>query len=399
MAYSVQVVLRDVSGSVQVGIERERTMFTDKDRLEFAVAPFGVTATTALLAGISGGSVFNRYSFGFGLVSQELLKLVEVPFVQVFSLRFSRFCVSDALEVFKDYCASSLNQRYNLFGDCVVDIPTKPLFLGFKSSKVPFARMSFRLKGTSKFLVPTRNRFDFLSIKKLVGGQHRNLVDSTVNPDELAVGRDVRDILLENDVQKDLVLPNEQIRRSIFPSKILFKVSRDNQRKFLTSIYGRNGDNLLIEPKRVGVHIQTDGRSLGLWARSLLTSLNLGVDRVKRLCGLGSGRDGQLGWKPLATLLVGLVVKRISVVVVRLKTRLTDKIERLGVSIDGRLKLLWRAVNNQFCCLNQLHTLNSFYNYLHFTYTKNTISENIFCKLNKKGERLFLPDTKDVGVS
>ena len=104
-------------------------MFADKDRLEFAVAPFGVTATTALLAGISGRSVFNRYSLGFGLVSQKLLKLKEIPFVQVFSLFFSRFCISDALEVFKDYCASSINRRYNLFGDCMVDIPTKPLFL------------------------------------------------------------------------------------------------------------------------------------------------------------------------------------------------------------------------------------------------------------------------------
>jgi hypothetical protein len=58
-------------------------MFADKDRLEFAVAPFGVTAR----------SVFNRYSLGFGLVSQELLKLKEIPFVQVFSLFFSRFCI------------------------------------------------------------------------------------------------------------------------------------------------------------------------------------------------------------------------------------------------------------------------------------------------------------------
>ena len=76
-------------------------MFADKDRLEFAVAPFGVTASTALLAGISGRSVFNRYSFGFGLVRQELLKLEEVPFVQVLSLFFSRFCVPNALEVFQ----------------------------------------------------------------------------------------------------------------------------------------------------------------------------------------------------------------------------------------------------------------------------------------------------------
>ena len=352
-------------------------MFADKDRLEFAVAPFGVTASTALLAGISGRSVFNRYSLGFCLVSQELLKLKEIPFVQVFSLFFSRFCVPNALEVFKDYCASSLNRGYNLFGDCMVDIPTKPLFLGFESPKVPFARMPFRLKGTSKFLVPTRNCFDFLSIKKLVGGQHRNLVDATVNPDELVVGRNISHFFLENNVKKDLVLPNEQIRRGIFPTKILFKVSRDGKSEFLPSIHGGNRNNLLVKPKRVGVDIQTDRSLFGLWTRSLLSSLNFRLNRLESFCCLHSGRDSQLGWKNLSAFLVGLVVKRNAISVFGLKSSPANKVKGFCVSLYGRLKLAWRTIYNQLCCLNQLHIL-SFYNYLVFTSTKSDVLSKYF---------------------
>jgi hypothetical protein len=140
-----------------------------------------------------------------------------------------------------------------------------------------------------------------------------------------------------------------------------------------------------------------------LWTRSLLSNLNLCVNRLDGFCGLSPSGNSQLGWKPLPTLLVGLMVKRKSIMVVRFKPRLADKIKRFGISINGRLKLLWGAVYNQFCCLNQLHTFISFYNYLHFTCIKNTVFENIFYKtrnkLNNKGERLFLPDTEDVGVS
>jgi hypothetical protein len=63
------------------------------------------------------------------------------------------------------------------------------------------------------------------------------------------------------------------------------------------------------------------------------------------------------------------------------------------------LKLAWRTIYNQLCCLNQLHILDSFYNYLVFTSTKSDILSKYFLTTNNKGERLFLPDTEDIGVS
>jgi len=61
-------------------------MFALKDRLMRTVGAGDVATNRALLRSIPAVNILHPYSFGFSFVSDKLLKLEEIPFVQLLTL-------------------------------------------------------------------------------------------------------------------------------------------------------------------------------------------------------------------------------------------------------------------------------------------------------------------------
>ena len=340
----------------------EIALITDIQTLRLAIGTQNSSTPATLLTGVPCRSIFYFDSFRHPFVFQELFKLEKVPFVQLSSLFLSHLRVSNSGQLFQNYCASFVKRIYNLFGNCMINIPTKPLFLGFDFAKVPFAGMFLRLKHTSNSLIPMRNCFNLLSTKEFVSGKNCKLFDAPVNTNENIVGWDISNFFLKYNVEKYFSIFHKQICGSILPSQILFKIFRNNNAEFLSSVNSGERSDFLIKPKRIGIDIVPNTSLFGLRTSSLLMFFDNFFNRDKRFSSFLSCGTGKLRGQEFFAFLIRFVMKRDSVGIngrFGLKTYFTNKIIGLGVGINSRLELFWRTIYNKFCCLNQFHIFNS----------------------------------------
>ena len=376
-----------------------------ENRLTRTIGTTDMTASTTLLTGVTSGNIFSLTSVGFPFVLQKGLQLKEVPFVNLFSLLFAEpNILANPFQVLQNDGASLFQRAYNLFADAMVDILTKPSFFRRHSTQVSFARMPFGLQFATQPFVSSRYGLHLLSAEELIVRGDSKIYDSSINTDHFTIGRNVGDFLLKDDIQKDLPVSDKQIGGSISPAKVLLEVFR-NQHLDSTATFNRLDGNLTRSKKKtVTIGVITDRATVRFWASRFSALFDFGSNCFQRLGGFHASRDCQLGRKIFSGDFVGLVVQRNAIGFFGVPTRLADEVVRLGVGIHRRLESLWRSLQDDFRCTNQLH----------ICYFKKLIGDS--CKkmqkvlfaevynncnlLRTRGDwTAFLPEAKDIGVS
>ena len=77
-------------------------MFTLEGSLRLPIGTGDVATGRTFLAGITGINMLDFHSSGLSLVSKELLKLEEVPFMQLFTLLFTKpYSLPDPRQILK----------------------------------------------------------------------------------------------------------------------------------------------------------------------------------------------------------------------------------------------------------------------------------------------------------
>lgn len=187
-----------------------------------AITSVSISTTRTTLAGVSGFNGDHAKTFTFGLVADELLKLVEGPSVEVCALFLSELSpVADTLQILNcNRRVSCLFSKDNdPLADNMVHILHKPRF----SSRQPFQRPTNTpgrtlclslLEAGAGFGVSFPNMLNMTTTKEPgaipIGGDCKN-IDAPVNTHNCVVGTDNRlDFALERNRNENLVFPDEQ---------------------------------------------------------------------------------------------------------------------------------------------------------------------------------------------
>ena len=395
MAYSVQVVVADIAGSIKISIEFEMANSTTENGLMRTIRTTNMSATTALLRSVSRIDIVCSNAFRHSFVHKKLFQLTEVPFVNLFPLFFSHSnSLPNTLEFFKDHRASCFQRINNLLCNAVVSIPTKPCLFHRNATKVSFARMPFGLQLAPQPFVSFGYGFDLLSTEELIVRGNSKIHNPSINPDKLLVGRSVGNLLLKDNMQKDFTVSNKKISRSPLPIDVLLEVVRDQQFELQPSADGLDGDIVGEQLQGVTVGIITNRTLFGFWTSCVSALLDFCCNGFKRFSGFHSSRNSQLGRKIFSGGLVSQMVQRNSVGFFGVPTDLTSKIVGFGVGINSRLESLWRSLNDQFSRSCQFHILC--FDELLYNSCKNV--RNVLTSTKGSG-RHILPDAEDIGVS
>lgn len=281
-----------------------------EDRLMRTVGTGDVATGRALLRSVSAVNIFYPYSFGFGLIGKKLLELKEVPFMQLFALFLPKpGGLPNGLQVFKHNYCPWLQRIYYLLADCMVNIGPKTVLLLRKFAKVSFGRLTARgLEFTSQFFVTEGNMFDMSAAKKLVVRSNGEVINTSIDTDNIAGKRNIRNFFLKNDVQKDTVSSQKQVSRRTSPIKVLLKIFGYNYRKLLSAVNGQKRNFVSVKPNVVASCIVSDRAKPALWARHFLLFLKPIFGGLKSFGSSHPGRNGKLGGKVGTCSLVSLMV-------------------------------------------------------------------------------------------
>jgi len=325
-------------------------MFAFKDSLRLPIGTGNVPADRTLLTGIAGINIFNGYPSGCGFVSKELLKLKEIPFMQVLALFFTKPCaLSDSAQIFKCNRVSAIKRFYNLLCNYMVSVCSETVLLLGNLLKVSFGRLATTgLQSASNLFVTHGNLFDVPSAEELVLRRNSNLLDASVNTNDFTGRHKVGNVLAENYIQEDFVFSDKQIGRTSFPFKILLKIFRDGDWNFDSSIDSKQRNLVPIKPDVITSGIITDRRLRRLWTSCFLLLLYSCLNCFYRFSRFHSGRNSKLRGKRISCERIGLVMQRNTVIVTIIPSDLTHKIKCLCVSINCRLDSFYRNIKFKF---------------------------------------------------
>ena len=376
-----------------------------ENRLTRTIRATNMTALATFLTGVASGNISRPNPIGFPFVLQEGLQLEEVPLVNLFSLLFAEpNILANTLQVFQNYCASRFKRIYNLFGNAVVDILTKPSLFRRHSTRVSFARMPFGLQFASQPFVSSRYGLYLLPTEELIVRGNSKIYNASINADHFPVGRNVGDFLLKDDIQKDFSIADKQIRRSVSPAKVLLKVFRHQHLDSTATFNGLDGDLAGGKEQAVTVGIVANRTAVGFWTGRFSSCLDFGSHCFQRFSGFHSSRDRQLGRQVFPSCMIGLVMQRNAIRIFGVPAGLADEVVSLGVGVHRRLESLWRSLQDNFRCTNQLH-ISSFQKSIGDSCKK--MQKVLFAEVYNNCNLLrtlgdwtaFLPEAKDLGVS
>ena len=359
MAFSVLVIVSNVTRSIQIGIKLETTMLALEQTLLLPVAPLDMSTSRTALRGVTSINMTNDTFFESSLVSQESFELKETPTVYQELLFLPEFftAVSDVRQVFKHKCGSLRKTINNPFRDDMVHVSPKTVLLHTQFTKVPFGRAcSLGLQYLSQVPVPIYDSFYLSSSEELVGGSDCNFVDAPIDTDNDARRFDVRNVFLENDSEKNFVTSDKKFGRFSSPVFVLLKVGRSFETELLSSRNSGNGKCVSVNPHVVGVMVVSDAGLLGNRTGCLLSFSDYGLDTFQRFGCFVSSRARELRRQKSFAVLVCFVVKRNCVAVTVFPTDGTDVVEGFGVCLDCWHDRSDGCFEFDFDCLSQYHT-------------------------------------------
>jgi len=383
------------------------TFTTTKQRLFLTIAAFYVTTFAASLTCVASINVNDTNSLGFCLVGQELLKLEETPRVDIspliltnsllsrnpFFFRQPFSSLSNIRQFFENNRISYLKGVHNLLRDAMIHIGSKPSLLASDRGEVSLSRATFfRLQLFTLFSVFVSNKLNLSSTKKLVRRCYSKFLDSSINPNEVAIWNGISDFLLEYDTQEYFpMFVNHKFSRFVFPNEVLLKVLRYIQLESFSSIHSENRNRSAFNPERIGVLIQTDRTLLRLRTSGLLPVLSKRLDRLQALCCFHPSGHSKLRRQCSSCLGISKFVEIDTIGFFGLETNLADEVIGISVSLECAFERFKTCIESNFCCSYQLHIL-----YLSET---EKVSFNKFEKFSQKGGGGNSSTTTRVAVS
>lgn len=337
-------------------------MFALENRLRLAIGTRDIPADRTLLAGISGVNIFNAYPSCIRFIGKKLLKLKEIPFVQVLPLFLAKPCgLPNSGQLFKSNYISTIKRFYDPFCNHMVSISSETVLLLGNLLKVSFGRFtSTGLQGTSDLLITLGNFFNLSTTKELVLRGNGNFLNTSVNTHNFAGGFRIGNIFTENYIKKNLVLSDKQFSGTSFPSNVLLKIFWNGNRNFNSTSDGKQRKLVAVEPDIVTSGIIPDRGLFGLWASRFLFFLNSCLDRLNSFSSLHASGYGKLGGKILSGVGICFVMQRYTIRVAIFPPCLANIVKRICVCLNGWLDSLYRNIKFKFyrACQFHVHILN-----------------------------------------
>jgi len=342
-------------------------MFTFKDSLRLTVGTGDVAASGTFLAGITSINILDLHPSGLSFVSKELLKLEEVPFMQLFTLLFTKpYSLPDPRQILKGNYRSVIKRFYNLLCYRVVSISSEAVLLLRYFLKVSFSRFAAtRLQNTSNLFVTPGNSFNLTAAKELIFRGNCNLLNPPVNADNIAGEFRIGNLLTENYIQKNFILSDKQVSGTSFPCKILSKTFRNRDRDFDSSFDSKQRKLVSFKPNIETSSIITNRTLLALWAGRLLFLFQFCFNGLNGFSSFHSGRYSKLGRKIFSCFKIGFVVQRNPIRIAVIPSYLTNKIKSLCVGVQRWFDAFYRDIKFKLYGSYKLHvhiisTLNIF---------------------------------------
>jgi hypothetical protein len=314
-----------------------KTAFTATESRTVSVSLIDVLTFRALLRSVP--SVYKKHMFpeSFGLVLEELFKLVKRPAIKLPAELFtSSLLDSDFAQVFE-----SKHRKIrvcDLLRYAMVHISHKPFFLAGETPEFAFSRLgAFRLQLFPKVSKLGSGIFNLLRVVKRVIGADSDVHDTSINPENFEIRRWIGIVVFKGHVQIErFCSPIIGYRgRFDFPCKIVSIVSRYKERGF-DSAFGRCNRSNAMDEVHGDYSLVIPHSSERLPFRKCLAFRGFQSFASAISCSLHQGR-----WKirnALTDKLVGCIVVVNFVPRFVLESPPGGLRERLGISLHGLKK-------------------------------------------------------------
>lgn len=332
-------------------------MFTLENSLKLAIGTGDIPADRTFLTGVTSVNILDAYSSCIRFIGEKLLKLKEIPFVQVLPLFFAKpHVLSNASQFFKSNHVSAIKRFHDSLCNHMVSIGSETVLLLGNLLKVSFGRFTAtELQYASNFLITLGNFFNMASAKELILGSNSDLLDTPIDTYNLASGFGVGDIFTKNYVQENLIPSDKQLSRTSLPCKILSGIFRHGYRDFNSSVDGKQRKFILVKPDIVTSGIIPNRRLFRLWASCFLLFLNSCLNCLNSFSGFHASRNSKLRGKISSRVGIGFVVQRHAVRIAIIPTCLTHEVECLCVCLNGWFDNFCRNIKLKFHCAYQFH--------------------------------------------
>ena len=332
-------------------------MFALENSLRLTIGTGYMSANAAFLRSVTSVNIFHFNASCVRFVSEKLFKLKEIPFMQIFSLFFTKSCVlSNASQIFKCNYGSTFKRFYNSLCNHVVSVGSETVLLLGNLLKVSFRRFtSTGLQGTSQLLITLRNFFNMSATIKLIFRGNSNLFYTPIYTNNFASGFRISNIFTENYVQENFIMSDKQFSRTSFPCKILSEIFRNGYRDFNSPIDGKQRKFVAIKPDIVASGVISNRRLFSLWTSCFLLFLNSCFNCLNSFSGFHTSRDGKLRRKVFSGGGIGFIVQRYAIRIAIIPTYLAYIIECLCVCLNGWLDGLYRNIKLNFYGAYQFH--------------------------------------------
>ena len=213
----IQTFQSDVLGSVSVGIFLVPARLANKEIPGPSICPFSVQTPVTLLAGVLRVHKDQGHPASLRFVGDERPELSERPTVQPVTLIFlSPYPITDAVEFFEgDPAFGALSQRYNAFGNYMIEISSKPTLFSAPLPQEAFGALgSLFLKLLAKGFIAMANLTNLLPTVAVSVRIKGNTSHSQINANEIHYRFLFYVWNVDCDMEKELAIPVDQVALS-----------------------------------------------------------------------------------------------------------------------------------------------------------------------------------------
>jgi len=314
-----------VPAGIEISIERKTTTFTNKVGLVFSVIFGHISTLAAFLRAVVSIDIDNLYSFALSFILYKLLELSKVPAVYPASVLFAYSDpFSDSFKLFKNNYSTSRNKTDYFLSNFVVNLPPKPFLLLGDLLKVSLGRRSaFGGKFFPECIISFRYCSYVSTIKKLVYFSIRSrncckFSKTQINSYTKICLFCLFSFFFNRDVKKELFASFVifKICRSYLPIKILLKIFRNLNFKFLSPFNSSKRNFFSIKPDCIGAFVIADSRIFAFRTSAFKPFLFSLDCRFETFSSYNSCRNNKLGRKRafISNGIVGEVVEFNSIV-------------------------------------------------------------------------------------
>lgn len=361
-----KVVVSDVPGRVQVGVQREAALSADKLALRTSVASRYVSAFVALLACVAWVTKVYADTPSECLVQQETFEPGKAPRVETTSLLLAGLhTISDIGQVFQDDGCAGLLGPDDALGEHMVTV-----FAETVEPSAELFEMSLGRFGAFRLKLPAQSEGTGLDFTPAALAEEQGSADHgrTFDPEVYAYRDVCRNDLevrsLHDDVEEQSTfLADAEVGGADLPVDVPLIIGGDRERNMLPSLDAGQRDSAIVKLDVGRSGVIPDGTHRRRRARDFFAFLFECSGRLEGFGGLDSRLADKLGREIRGGSLgvVGQFVDLNAVDAAQFPPDGADPIERLGEQVSGLAQdgvLLIEAVEPDLdCALSHIHML------------------------------------------